>query len=138
MAPSQGQSVASRPCAYCGKPVPTRMNRCPYCREEVTQVRLSSPLGRNGRREIRRGLMYMLLGAVIYYFVGGYSGLSLPFTLSPWVITYLAPVVFLADWECVFTGFFCGCDRKGGKFPSSQENALSCANPWKFSRLANL
>jgi hypothetical protein len=106
MAPSQGQSVASRPCAYCGKPVPTRMNRCPYCREEVTEVRLSSPFGRNGRREIRRGLMYMLLGAVIYYFVGGHSGLSLPFTLNPWVIAYLAPVVFLGGLGMCLYGVF--------------------------------
>jgi hypothetical protein len=106
MDPSQGQSVASRPCAYCGKPVPARMNRCPYCREEVTEVRLSSPLRRNGRREIRRGLMYMLLGAVIYYFIGGHSGLSLPLTLNPWVITYLAPVVFLGGLGMSVYGFF--------------------------------
>lgn len=106
MTPSQGQAVASRPCAYCGKPVPARMNRCPNCREEVTEVRLSSPLVRNGRREIRRGLMYMLLGAVIYYFVGGHSGLSLPFTLNPWVIAYLAPVVFLGGLGMCLYGLF--------------------------------
>jgi hypothetical protein len=106
MAPSQGQPVASRPCAYCGKPVPTRMNRCPYCREEVNEVRLSSPFRRSGRREIRRGLMYMLLGAVIYYFIGGHSGLSLPFTLNPWVIAYLAPVVFLGGLGMSVYGFF--------------------------------
>jgi hypothetical protein len=82
------------------------MNRCPYCREEVTEVRLSAPLRRNGRREIRRGLMYMLLGAVIYYFVGGHSGLSLPITLNPWVITYLAPVVFLGGLGMSLYGFF--------------------------------
>jgi hypothetical protein len=106
MTPSQGPAAASRRCAYCGKPVPTRMNRCPYCREEVTEVRISSTLARNGRREIRRGLMYMLLGAVIYYFVGGHSGLSLPFTFNPWVITYLAPVVFLGGLGICLYGFF--------------------------------
>jgi hypothetical protein len=103
---SQGQAAASRPCAYCGKPVPTRMNRCPYCREEVREVRLSSRSGRNGRHEIRRGLMYMLLGAVIYYFIGGYSALSLPFQLNPWVITYLAPVVFLGGLGMCLYGVF--------------------------------
>src|SRR5580693_3369960 len=92
MPPSQGQSVASRPCAYCG--------------EEVTEVRLSVPLGRNGRREIRRGLIYMLLGAVIYYFGGEHSGLSLPVTLNPWVITYLAPVVFLGGLGMCLYGVF--------------------------------
>jgi hypothetical protein len=102
----QGQQVASRPCAYCGKPVPTRLNRCPYCREEVQEVRLSVRSGNNGRREVRRGLMYMLLGSVIYYFVGGYSGLSLPFQLNQWVITYLAPVVFLGGLGMCLYGFF--------------------------------
>ena len=102
----QVQPAASRPCAYCGKPVPTRMNRCPYCREEVTEVRLSSSRGRNGRREIRRGLIYMLLGAVFYYFVGGHSGLSLPFTFNPWVIAYLAPVVFLGGLGMSLYGLF--------------------------------
>jgi hypothetical protein len=71
------------------------MNRCPYCREEVPEVRLTARTGKNGRQEVRRGLIYMLLGAVIYYFAGGYSALSLPFSLTPLVTTYLAPAVFL-------------------------------------------
>jgi hypothetical protein len=106
MQSSQGQAVASRPCAYCGKPVPTRMNRCPYCREEVREVRLSSPSGKSGRHETRRGLMYMLLGAVIYYFAGGHSGLTLPIPLSSWVSTYLAPIVFLGGLGMCLYGFF--------------------------------
>jgi hypothetical protein len=103
---SQGQAFESRPCAYCGKPVPTRLNRCPYCREEVREVHLSSRAGKNGRREARRGLLYMLLGAVIYYFAGGHSGLSLPITLSPWVSDYLAPVVFLGGLGLWLYGLF--------------------------------
>jgi hypothetical protein len=102
----QRQQADSRPCAYCGKPVPTRMDRCPYCREAVPEVRLSARSGKNGRREIRRGLMYMLLGAVIYYFAGGYSALSLPFPLNPWVTTYLAPVVFLGGLGMCLYGLF--------------------------------
>src|SRR5579863_361462 len=106
MSASQGQAAASRPCSYCGKPVPSRLNRCPYCREEVPEVRLSSRFGKNGRREIRRGLMYMLLGGVIYYFAGGYSALSLPFKLNPLVIAYLAPVVFLGGLGMSLYGVF--------------------------------
>jgi hypothetical protein len=83
-----------------------RMNRCPYCREEVPEVRLSSRSGKNGRREVRRGLMYMLLGAVIYYFAGGYSALSLPFKLHPLVIAYLAPTVFLGGLGMCLYGFY--------------------------------
>jgi hypothetical protein len=82
------------------------MNRCPYCREEVPEVRLSARTGKDGRREVRRGLIYMLLGAVIYYFSGGYSALSLPFPLNPLVTSYLAPVVFLGGFGMWFYGLY--------------------------------
>lgn len=52
-----------------------------------------SHAGKHG--EVRRGLLYMLLGAVIYYFTGGFGALSLPFTINPLVATYLAPLIFL-------------------------------------------
>ena len=106
MNPSQGQTGTSRPCAYCGKPVPSRMNRCPFCREEVREVRLSVRAGKDGRREVRRGLIYMLLGAVIHYFAGGYSAISLPYPLNPLVTTYLSPVVFLGGLGLCLYGVF--------------------------------
>jgi hypothetical protein len=98
--------VATRPCAYCGKPVPSRLHRCPYCREDVPEVRLSARVGKDGRREVRRGLLYMLLAAVIYYFAGGYSALSLPIPLTPWITTYLAPMVFLGGLGMWFYGLY--------------------------------
>jgi hypothetical protein len=82
------------------------MNRCPYCREEVSEVRLSSRSGKDGRREVRRGLIYMLLGAVIHYFAGGYSALSLPYPLSPLVTTYLSPAVFLGGMGMFLYGVY--------------------------------
>lgn len=106
MGTPQRQTVAARPCAFCGKPVPTRLNRCPYCREEVPEVRLSARSGKNGGREIRRGLMYMFLAAVIYYFAGGYSAFTLPFTLSPLVTNYLSPAVFLGGVGLCLYGIF--------------------------------
>jgi len=101
-----GQAMGSRPCAYCGKPVPPRLNRCPFCREEVPEVRLSSRVNREGRKEVQRGLTYMLLGAVIYYFVGGHSPFTLPFQLNPWITAYLAPVVFLGGLGMSLYGVF--------------------------------
>jgi hypothetical protein len=103
---SQQIAAASHPCAYCGKPVPARLNRCPYCREEVTEVRLSARSGRDGKREIHRGLIYMFLAAVIYYFAGGYSAMSLPLRLSPLVTTYLAPIVFLGGLGMCLYGVY--------------------------------
>jgi lipopolysaccharide export LptBFGC system permease protein LptF len=86
--------------------VPTRMNRCPYCREEVREVHLSVRAGKDGRREVRRGLMYMLLGAVIYYFSGGYSAMSLPYPLNPIVTVYLSPAVFLGGLGMCLYGIY--------------------------------
>lgn len=101
--PSQ---VASRPCAYCGKPVPLRLDRCPHCREEQPEIRLSSRGGSAGGSQIRRGLFYMLLGAVIYYFSGGYSPMVLPYNLSPLVNSYLAPIIFLGGLGMSLYGIF--------------------------------
>ena len=106
MSAPQGQTAITRPCAFCGKPVPVRMNHCPYCREAVPEVRLTARAGRDGGREVRRGLMYMLLGAVIYYFSGGYSALKLPYPLNPLVTTYLAPLVFLGGLGMCLYGLY--------------------------------
>jgi hypothetical protein len=90
------QTVASRPCSFCGKAIPSQLNRCPHCREEIPDVRLSVRSGRDGKAEIRRGLLYMLLGAVIHYFVAGYSGMKLPDELHSVLLIYLSQFVFLA------------------------------------------
>jgi hypothetical protein len=89
-------ATASRPCAFCGKPIPSQLKRCPHCREEVPEVRLSVRAGKNGRTEIRRGLLYMLLAAVIHYFAGGYSGMKLPDALNSALVVYFAEFLFLA------------------------------------------
>ena len=77
--------------------MPARLNRCPHCREESPEVHVASRGERDGKREIRRGLLYMLLGGVIYYFVAGYSGMKLPDMLlnSPLAV-YPSQFLFLA------------------------------------------
>jgi len=62
----------------------------------VPQVRLSRSSSGAGRMQIRRGLLYMLLAGVIYYFGEGYAKpLELPVAVQPAVVNYLAPLVFL-------------------------------------------
>ena len=95
MAGAWNQAAASRPCAFCGKPVPSQLNRCPHCREEVPEVRMSGRAWKDGGREVRRGLLYMLLGGVVYYFGGGYSAMKLPISVSPVYVVHLAQMVFL-------------------------------------------
>jgi hypothetical protein len=96
MTASARQATETQRCAYCGKTMAGHLNQCPYCREMVPQVRLSRPKSSDGRSQIRRGLLYMLLAAVIYYFAGGYGApLRLPVQIVPAVTNYLLPLLFL-------------------------------------------
>jgi hypothetical protein len=96
MSASAKQATETRRCAFCGKAMAVHLNQCPFCREMVPQVRLSRPKGANGREQIRRGLLYMLLAAVIYYFAGGYGApLRLPLQIVPMVTNFLLPLLFL-------------------------------------------
>jgi hypothetical protein len=94
MSSSPVQAGATRQCVHCGKPVRTDLRQCPFCREVIPEVPRTHRHGSDGRREIRRGLLYMLLAAGIYYLAGGYSAIKLPVTIVPAVTTYLAPLLF--------------------------------------------
>lgn len=87
-----------RQCAFCGKPIGARLNQCPFCREmqpQMPQVRPSSSSGAGGH-QIRRGLLYMLMAGVIYYFAAGYAKpLEVPVAIQPAVVNYLCPLLFL-------------------------------------------
>ncbi len=100
-------------CAYCGKHMAAHLMQCPFCREAVPQVQLSarrSGSGSDGRSQIRRGLLYMLLGAVIHYFAGGYGApifqIPLPAPVVPLVTQYLTPLLFLGGLGFALYGLF--------------------------------
>ncbi|HXY00890.1 MAG TPA: hypothetical protein VEI54_08205 [Candidatus Limnocylindrales bacterium] len=89
-------AVETRLCPYCGKPVAVRLNRCPACREEIQDVRPAGrAFGKEGREKMRRGLLYILLAAIIHYFAAGYSGIPLPVAVPAFVTTVLTPLLFL-------------------------------------------
>jgi hypothetical protein len=102
MSPLGKTAGQTQRCAYCGKQMAAHLTQCPFCREAVPTVQLS-PLrrssGSDGRSQIRRGLLYMLLGAVIHYFAGGYGApifqIPLPAPVMPLVTQYLTPLLFL-------------------------------------------
>jgi len=106
MTASAAPVVSARPCSFCGKPVPVRMDHCPFCREMVPVVKLSPRIGKDGRREIRRGLLYMLLAGVIYYFAGGYSAMKVPYPFNPALTQYLSPIVFLGGLGMFLYGVY--------------------------------
>jgi hypothetical protein len=102
----QNQGLTTRPCVFCGKSMFAHLTRCPHCREDVPKVQLSSRPRTGGRTQIRRALLYMLLAGVIQYFAAGYSGFTLPITVSPIVTTYLAPAVFISGLGLLIYGFY--------------------------------
>ena len=100
----QNQALATRPCVFCGKSILAHLSRCPYCREDIPKVQLSSRPRTGGRLQIRRGLLYMLLAGVIQYFAAGYSSFTLPVQVPPIVTAYLAPVVFISGLGLLIYG----------------------------------
>ena len=89
-------AMEMRQCAFCGRRIAAHLNQCPFCREMVPRVHLSRSSSAAGQLQIRRGLLYVLLAGVIYYFAAGYAKpLEVPVTIQPAVIHYLAPLLFL-------------------------------------------
>jgi len=86
--------------------------QCPFCREAVPRLQLSSrtPSSSDGHSQIRRGLLYMLLGAVVHYFAGGYGApifqIPLPAPVMPLVTEYLTPLLFLGGLGFTIYGLY--------------------------------
>src|SRR5712692_606661 len=107
MAATANQPGDKRRCVYCGKAIAVHLTQCPYCREMVPERRASRRSGSNGRQQIRRGLLYMLLAAVIYYFAAGYAApLWLPIQILPVAVNYLLPLLFLAGMGLTLYGLY--------------------------------
>ncbi len=52
-------------------------------------------VGEKGSGMIRRGLLYMLLAAVLFYFAGGYNPMEFPLNVIPPVLDIYLPLLFL-------------------------------------------
>lgn len=98
--------MSTRECPFCGKSVYVRLTQCPYCREPlpaaVVRARTNAS---DGSREIRRGLLFVLLAAVIGYFAGGYSAFPLPIPVLPIVGKYLSPLLALSGLGLTVHGY---------------------------------
>ena len=103
-----GDFLPTRQCPYCGQPVHGSLAECPHCHETIPELRADAPAPRRseaGRRTIRRGLLCMLLAAVIHYFAGGYSAMQLPYPIQPVGTVYLAPLLFLGGLGLSLYGY---------------------------------
>jgi hypothetical protein len=101
--------MQERICPFCGKPIGASLVSCPYCREAIPSAVASSGSRKTrseGASNIRRGLLWALLAAVIYYFAGGHSSLTLPFTVPGFVTQYLVPLLFMAGVAMALYGAY--------------------------------
>ena len=101
----------TRSCPFCGKPVGVTLTRCPYCREAIpaasaVSARVNRVTSFEGRKYLRRGFLYALMAGVIYFFAAGYSGMTLPVAVPPFVNQVLTPLLFLAGVGMMLYGAF--------------------------------
>ena len=83
-----------RQCGYCGTFVGDTVKTCPRCREAIPEP-VALLKVEHGVTELRRGLFYMLLTLIFYFFARPESPLPIPIHIPPMVTTYLLPLLFL-------------------------------------------
>lgn len=99
--------MAKRQCPYCGKYTLAEARQCPFCREPLTPVPTVLGHGAEGaQKQIRRGLLYMLIAAAVYYLAGDSSAVKLPFTILPEIRQYLIPFLFLSGLALLILGIY--------------------------------
>ena len=110
MAPSwQGRAMVKRQCVHCGQFVTGPRPMCPYCRELLPEIpKPVMEVRPTGGKEVRRGLLYMLVALVVHYFAGGYSAMNLPIHISPVVFEILSPLLFLGGLGLMLYGVYLG------------------------------
>ncbi|MGH9862031.1 MAG: hypothetical protein ACRD35_01260 [Candidatus Acidiferrales bacterium] len=98
-----------RQCPYCGRLLLPDATTCPFCHETLLEAGHHSVHFRSaaGATQIRRGLLYILLAGVLYYFAGGYSTFALPSNIT-WLLTQWAlPLLFLGGLGLAIYGVYC-------------------------------
>jgi hypothetical protein len=102
-----------RECPFCGKSISEVFRDCPHCHETLPERRVPGTASEAGAasagsREttFRRGLLYMLTVAFIYYFLSPASPLKLPVPFAPLLTRYLLPFFFLAGMAFALFGIY--------------------------------
>jgi hypothetical protein len=98
--------MTTRQCPYCGIAVSVERSECPHCHAAIPEVRMRREHDFHSDAEIRKGLLYVLLAAVIYYFAAGYSAMQVPFPVQPVVTSILSPMLFLGGLGLVLHGYY--------------------------------
>ena len=101
--------MGSRQCPFCGKIIRDYLRECSFCHENLPPVaRMASVAApaEEGRSELRRGLLYMLGVAVIYYFLSPASPVKLTVPFAPLLLRADLPIFFLVSIGFALYGLF--------------------------------
>lgn len=101
-----------RECPFCGKSMAGVFRDCPHCHETLPERRVpaaapaASAQSGNRQTTFRRGLLYMMTVAFIYYLISPGSPLKLPVPFAPVLTTYLLPIFFLLGLSFSLFGIY--------------------------------
>ncbi len=103
--------MGSRQCPHCGQYVAETLSTCPNCRElldPAAHAHYDPERAVRARRDIRWGLIWMFVAAVIQYYSGGHDPFleRLPVDILPLVNQYLVPFLFLAGLALATAGAY--------------------------------
>jgi hypothetical protein len=91
-----------RECPFCGKSISDTFQDCPHCHEALPERRIPAAApsahaasGDHRKTTFRRGLLYMMTVAFIYYLLSPASFLKLPVPFAPLLTRYFLPCFFL-------------------------------------------
>lgn len=91
----------TRECPFCGKKIADVHRDCPHCREAMPERRIpvaaaSRRAARSGRQTtFRRGLLYMMAVAFIYYIMSPSSPYQIKMPYPSVLTAYLLPLFFI-------------------------------------------
>lgn len=99
--------MSSRGCPFCGKTIPTTVRECPFCHEYIPEVRVNTePSSSPGNSIVRRGLLYMLVLAAIYFVLSGQTPLKITVPYQALIMADILPVLFFAALGFVIYGLY--------------------------------
>lgn len=100
--------MSLRQCPFCGKAVGQAATHCSSCQAELPAIRQRGRTSNEAsRRLIRRGMLWMLLAGVLYYFAAGYSAFEFPVAIAPILTGWVLPLLFLAGLGLLTYGVYC-------------------------------
>lgn len=102
-----------RECPFCGKSMSDALRDCPHCHEALPERRISASVraaraqkGDGRPTTFRRGLLYMMAVAFVYYLISPGSPLKLPVPFAPVLTRYLLPCFFVMGLGFALFGIF--------------------------------